>query len=511
MSKKSNGIAIILVMAFATAAMAAEKPNILFIFSDDHAVKSISAYGLNEITQLAPTPNIDRIAEGGALFENNFCANSICAPSRACVLTGKHSHINGQRGNRDTFDGTQQTFPKLLQQAGYSTAIFGKWHLKSDPTGFNQWNVLEGQGTYYAPDFLTANGTQETTGYSTEIVTDLAMDYLKKNKDSDKPFMVMCQYKAPHRNWMPAPAYLNKFDDVTFPEPDTLFDDYTGRTRSASEHKMGIDEHMSMFYDLKVAEQPGRYNKAMTLFMKRMTPEERTAWDAAYDPKNKKFIESNLSGKALVRWKYQRYIKDYLRCVAAVDDNIGRLLDYLKKNGLEENTIVVYSSDQGFYLGEHGWFDKRWMYEESLRQPLAMRWPGVINPGTRIRQLTQNIDIAPTFIEAAGQKIPEEIQGESLLPLFQESSPQWRDAIYYQYYDGGGHGVARHYGVRDDRYKLIHLYDTDDWELFDLQNDPNEMNSEYNNPEYSMTVERMKKKLAALQTQYKTPPPEEGK
>jgi arylsulfatase A-like enzyme len=496
-----------MILAGPGSAMAGKAPpNILFIFSDDHAVKSISAYGRNEISSRAPTPNIDRIAEGGAVFENNFCANSICAPSRACVLTGQHSHINGQRGNTDCFDGSRQTFPKLLQQAGYTTAIFGKWHLKSDPTGFARWMVLDDQGTYYAPDFLTAAGRVETTGHSTRIITDLTLDYLEKNKGSEKPFMVMCQYKAPHRNWMPAPDYLNKFDDVTFPEPDTLFDDYSGRTPPASGHALGIDEHMTMFYDLKVTEQPGRYRKNMHAFLERMTGDERAAWDAAYGPKNREFIESDLSGRDLVRWKYQRYIKDYLRCVAAVDDSIGRLLDYLEKSGLAENTIVVYSSDQGFYLGEHGWFDKRWMYEESLRQPLVMRWPGMIRPGTRIRQLTQNIDFAPTFIQAAGLEVPQDIQGKSLVPLFADTDPPWRDAIYYHYYDGGRHGVARHYGVRDDRYKLIHFYDTDDWELYDLQHDPNEMRSEYKNPEYRAIAERMKSKLAALRSRYRVPP-----
>jgi arylsulfatase A-like enzyme len=474
----------------------AEKPNILFIFSDDHAAQSISAYGINHLTKLAPTPNIDRIAEEGVLFKNNFCTNSICAPSRACVLTGKHSHINGQRGNGGQFDGSQSTFPKLLQQAGYQTALFGKWHLKSNPTGFDQWMVYPDQGSYYNPKFITPTGTNQLEGYSVELVTDLSLNWLKENKDSDKPFLLMCQYKAPHRWWMPGPNYLNKFDEVTFPEPDTLFDDYRGRTSSAAKHKMGVGKNLAMGRDLKVSTKP--VNKSGPL-----TPEQLARWNAAYGPKNQVFQDAKLKGKELVRWKYQRYIKDYLRCVAAVDDNVGRLLAYLEESGLDENTIVVYSTDQGFYLGEHGWFDKRWMYEESFREPLMMRWKGRIKPGTQVTQLTQNIDYAPTFLEAAGIAIPEDIQGESLLPLLNDSKTEWRKSIYYHYYADGGHGVSKHYGVRNERYKLIHFYGSDEWELFDLKTDPHEMKSEYDNPEYKTVRARMHKELDRLRAKYK--------
>ncbi len=479
-----------------------KQPNILFVFSDDHAVKAVGAYG-SELTKLAPTPNIDRIANEGALFKNNFCANSICGPSRACVLTGKHSHINGFTTNHKKFDGEQQTFPKLLQKAGYRTAIFGKWHLKSNPTGFDKWMVYPGQGSYYNPGYLTQKGRKQIPGYSVEVTTDLTLDFIKEHKDTDKPFMVMCQYKAPHRNWMPGPKYLNKFDDVTFPEPDTLFDDYKNRTSSAAKHKMGIDEHMSMFYDLKVEAQPGQYKGSMERFLKRMTKEQRAVWDKAYAEKNAKFIAANLTGKDLVRWKYQRYIKDYLRCVAAVDDNIGRLLDYLAETGLDKNTIVVYSSDQGFYLGEHGWFDKRWMYEESMREPLVMRWPEMITPGMKITQLTQNIDFAPTFIEAAGVVVPEDIQGKSLMPLFKQDNPTWRKSVYYHYYEGGGHGVATHYGVRGERYKLIFFDRPREWELYDLKVDPSEMNNVYGSPEMESVVKKMKAELEKLSLQYK--------
>lgn len=468
------------------------RPNILFIFSDDHAIKTISAYGDNPLTKHAPTPNIDRIANEGALFENNFCANSICAPSRACVLTGKHSHMNGQLKNvQKAFDGSQQTFPKLFQQAGYQTAIFGKWHLVSEPTGFDKWMIYPGQGHYYNPDFLTADGKKKIEGYSVEVVTDLILDWLQKNQNSSEPFMLMCQYKAPHRWWMPGPKYLNKFDEVTFPEPDSLFDDYTGRTSSAAKHKMGIDQHMNE-RDLKLTKKAAR-----------LTPAQQQTWDAAYGPKNQTFREATLSGKELVKWKYQRYVKDYLRCVAAVDDNIGRLLDFLEESGLDQNTIVIYSSDQGFYLGEHGWFDKRWMYEESLRMPLVMRWPGAIKPGTRISALTQNIDFAPTLLDAAKIAVPADIQGESMAPLFNGDRSQWRESIYYHYYGSDGHGVPGHYGARNDRYKLIHFYKTDEWELFDLQKDPREMESQYNNPEYKGIRERMHKELDRLRADYK--------
>ncbi len=494
----------------APEALITDRPNILFIFSDDHAVQAISTFG----SRINQTPNIDRIAEQGARFTRTFCANSICSPSRACVLTGKHSHMNGVT-EWQKFDGSQFTFPKTLQAAGYHTGIFGKWHLKSDPTGFDEWMVYYGQGHYYNPDYKTPEGKKRINGYSVDATTDLALDFIKRNRGSGKPFVAMCQYKAPHRTWMPATRYLKKYDDVTIPEPETLFDDYSARATPAAKHRMGIDKHMRMPYDLKVpnAKGGGIYDH------NRMTPKQRTAWDAAYDPKNKAFKEASLSGKELVKWKYQRYIKDYLRCIAAVDENIGRILDYLKAEGLDKNTIVVYSSDQGFYLGEHGWFDKRWMYEESFRMPLVMSWPGVIKPGTTISQLTQNIDFAPTFIEAAGLPVPDEIQGLSLLPLFADASAPWRDALYYHYYNHGGnqlqprgeHGVPRHHGVRTERYKLIQYYTTGEWELFDLEKDPQEMHSEYDNPEYAPIKKELNLKLDAIIKQYKAPVVEIGK
>ncbi|OVE75896.1 sulfatase [bacterium E08(2017)] len=477
-----------------------EKPNIVFVFSDDHACHAISSYG----SIINKTPNIDRIAQEGAIFRNNFCGNSICAPSRATILTGKHSHLNGQLTNRDKFDGSQLTFPKLLQKAGYTTGIFGKWHLKSDPTGFDEWMVYPGQGDYYSPEYLTPEGRKRIDGYSVEVTTDLVLDFIKKQKNG-KPFMVMCQYKAPHRNWMPGPKYLNMYDDVTIPEPETLFDDYRGRATPASEHKLGIDEHMTLYYDLKVDGQAGRYQDVMDKKLERLLPEQRQAWDKAYGPKNKKFVKSNLSGKELVRWKHQRYVKDYLRCVAAVDDNLGRILDYLKESGLDNNTIVIYSSDQGFYLGEHGWYDKRWMYEESFRMPLVIRWPGKIKPGTKIEKLTQNIDFAPSLLDAAGLKVPEDMQGKSLLPLFNEDETKWRDSLYYHYYEHRAHGVAEHYGVRTASHKLIHFPRSNEWELFDLDSDPQEIKSIYGDPQHKELQKTLKAELYRLRDTYNVP------
>ena len=482
-----------------------QRPNILFIFSDDHAAQSIGAYG----SKINKTPNIDRIAQEGIVLDRCYCCNSICAPSRAAVLTGKHSHANGLMTNGDRFDGSQMTFPKLLHGAGYQTALIGKWHLKTDPAGFDHWQILPGQGSYYNPDFIDVSGKKRYTGYATDVTTDLALDWLKNQRDQTKPFLLMCQHKAPHRTWAPGPKHLILYDDVTIPEPPTLFDDYTQRNSVLKDNEMEIGRHMMMDYDLKVAGSQekdvlGRAFKNPEL--RRMTPEQRKDWDAAYDPKNQAFAQANLTGKDLVRWKYQRYIKDYLRCVASVDDNIGRMLDYLDQAGLAENTLVVYSSDQGFYLGEHGWYDKRWMYEESFRMPFVARWPAMIKPGRRSSKLAQNIDFGPTFLDVAGVAIPEEMQGESLVPLFEAKRfTKWRKSLYYHYYEKGEHHVPRHYGVRTDRYKLIHYYDTDEWELFDLKQDPQEMKSVYSDAAYKTIRIKMHKELKRLQKYFNTP------
>ena len=492
------GILAITCSATRDSQAAQKQPNIVFIFTDDHATHSMSCYG----SKINQTPNLDRIANEGMLFENTFCTNSICGPSRAVILTGKHSHLNGFLQNGNRFDCAQQLFPKLLQKAGYQTAIVGKWHLGhggiSDPQGFDYWELLQGQGPYYNPPMIKNGEPVKHIGYTTDIITALALDWLKEKRDGDKPFMLMFQHKAPHRNWQPSPKHLTMYDDVTIPEPDNLFDDYEGRGSAARQQDMSIEKTMTAS-DLKLT-PPGN-----------LTPEQRAAWDAAYEPKNEEFRNANLTGRDLVRWKYQRYIKDYLRCVASVDDNIGRMLDYLDESGLAENTVVFYSSDQGFYLGDHGWFDKRFMYEESYRMPFLVRWPGVIKPGTRCRELTSNLDFAETFLDIAGVEIPSDMQGVSLKPLFEGSTPKdWRQSLYYHYYEfyedrKAAHMVRRHCGVRTPQHKLIHFYNLGEWELYDLTKDPREMTSLYDDPAYAEVVKELKSELARLQMVYEVP------
>ncbi len=469
---------------------AGQRPNILFIMSDDHGYQAISAYG----SRVNQTPNLDRIARGGLRFDRCFVTNSICGPSRAVILTGKYSHLNGFRNNGNTFDGSQQTVAKLLQQAGYQTAVVGKWHLKSEPTGFDFWQVLIGQGPYYNPPMKTAEGVEKHSGYTTEIITDAALEWLRHGRSPDKPFFLVYQHKAPHRNWMPGPKYLDMYDDVTIPEPETLYDDYSGRSSAARNQEMTVERHLTP-NDLKLTPPRG------------LDDEQLLAWNKAYGPKNEAFQEANLSGKALVQWKYQRYVKDYLRCVAAVDDQVGRVLDYLDESGLAKNTVVFYTSDQGWYLGEHGWYDKRWMYEESFRTPLLVRWPGVTEPHSVDANLVMNLDFAPTFLDIAGAPIPVDMQGRSLKPLLAgEAAQDWRNAVYYHYYEyPGPHSVQKHYGVRTDRFKLIHFYEIDEWELFDLQADPHELHSVYEDPAYAETASKLRQRLAELQKQYGDP------
>lgn len=480
----------------------AERPNILFIFTDDHASQAISAYG----SKINETPHLDRIAKEGMLFENCFCTNSLCGPSRAVIQTGKYSHLNGFLTNRDKFDGRQQTFPKLLQQVGYQTAVIGKWHLGEHmaPQGYDYSEVLIGQGPYYNPPMLrdiNGTGKQERvvyTGYTTDIITDLTLEWLQNQRDSSKPFMLMYQHKAPHREWAPGPDHLDLYKDVEIPEPPNLFDDYTTRGRAAREQDMSIAKTMTP-RDLKLVPPPY------------LNAEQLEVWNAAYDAENAAFREANLQGEALVRWKYQRYIKDYLRCIASVDDNVGRVLEYLDEAGLSRNTIVIYSSDQGFFLGEHGWFDKRFMYEESYRQPLLVRWPGVIEPGSRNRQLVSNIDFAQTFLEMAGVDAPADMQGRSLVPLMRGEAPEdWRRSHYYHYYEffneaRAAHMVRRHYGIRTDRYKLIHFYNIDEWELYDLEADPLEMTNIYDQPQYQALVKELKQEVVRLQQDLQVP------
>ena len=495
-------IATALLLSKAAVSTAADRPNILFIFTDDHASHAISAYAEPGRPKLNDTPNLDRIANEGMLFRNCFCTNSICGPSRAVILTGKHSHLNGFLQNGNRFDATQQVFPRLLQQVGYQTAVIGKWHLghggKSDPSGFDYWEVLQGQGPYYNPPMIRNGQRVKHTGYTTDIITDLALDWLKNGRDRDKPFMLMFQHKAPHRNWQPGPKHLTMYDDVTIPEPATLFDNYEGRGSAAKQQDMTIEKTLTSF-DLKLT--PPR----------NLTPEQLAAWNAAYGPKNEAFRKANLQGRELVRWKYQRYMKDYLRCVASVDDNVGRMLDYLDATGLAKNTVVIYSSDQGFYLGDHGWFDKRFMYEESFRMPLMVRWPGRIKPGSTSEALTSNLDFAETFLDIAGVDIPSDMQGVSLTPLFDGNVPKgWRKSLYYHYYEFYGnrraaHMVRRHYGVRTQQYKLIHFYNLGEWELFDLKQDPREMKSVYADPKYGVVVEELTGEVQRLQKRYQVP------
>ncbi|TXD81991.1 sulfatase [Subsaximicrobium wynnwilliamsii] len=491
-----------------------KRPNIIFIMADDHATQAISAYG-HPISDLAPTPNIDRIANEGAIFKNNFNTNSICGPSRAVILTGKHSHINGFRMNGERFDGSQQTFPKLLQNAGYSTAVIGKWHLHGYPEGFDYWNILLDQGNYYNPDFISLKDGQavaDTTrvpGYATDLITEDAINFLDKAKDANKPFMLMLQHKAPHRNWMPALRHLHTYDAVEFPVPDTYFTDHEGSTAS-KEQSMTIYTDMYEGHDLKMTKKKGSpelaHNPWKTNF-DRMTQAQRAEWDKAYQPKNDAFHEMNLKGKDLALWKLQRYLQDYMATIASVDEGVGTILDYLEANGLAENTIVVYTTDQGFYLGEKGWFDKRFMYEESLAMPMLMKYPNLITPGTEITALTQNLDFAETFLDMAGVPIPEDMQGKSMLPLFTKDmeDADFRDAIYYHYYDFPAfHMVKKMYGVRTKRYKLIHVYDDiDEWELYDLEKDPSEVHNLINDDDYNDIAEKLHKRLDALQKQYK--------
>ncbi len=483
----------------------ARRPNIVFILTDDHAAHAIGAY--NSIYP-SVTPNIDALAADGALFTNTFCGNSICAPSRATILTGLHSHAHGVRGNSETFDGTLATFPQRLQDAGYQTALIGKWHLRSDPTGFDSWDVLPGQGHYYNPDFKTATGSQQREGYVTDIITDLAIDWLHTERSDDEPFLLMVQHKAPHREWMPGPEHHALFEGRDLPEPATLFDDYEGRASVARDSEMSIADHLWEFYDLKVAPAddaeltgPDRWAQGR---LDRMSPDQREAWRRAYEPRNAAFRNANLQGDDLVRWKYQRYMKDYLRCVAAVDDGIGELLETLDDLELSDDTLVIYCSDQGFYLGDHGWYDKRWMYEESLRMPLVMKWPRVIDPGTRIEALTQNTDFAATLLDVAGVETPMDTHGASLLPFMSGTTPPaWRDAVYYHYTEyPQPHRVARHVGVRTDRYKLISYYEHGEWELFDLADDPDELRSVHDEPAYRDVRAALALRLEELRIEY---------
>lgn len=452
-----------------------QTPNIVYIMADDHAAHAISAYG----SRINKTPNIDRLAVGGMKLTNCFCTNSICTPSRAAILTGQYSHKNGVYTLNDALDGSRDNVAKQLQAAGYQTAMIGKWHLKSDPTGFDYWNVLPGQGVYYNPVFLTAQGRQQHRGYCTDLIGDFTLDWLKQ-RDQSKPFFVMCHHKAPHRPWQPSPKYAHLFDGEKVPEPDNLLDHYQGKPEAVANVQMKVGENNTKT-DLKTDKPAG------------------------------------LVGDELRRWAYQLYIKDYLRCVQSVDDNVGRVLDYLKAEGLEDNTLVIYTSDQGFFLGDHGFFDKRLMYEESLRMPFLARYPKTIKPKSVSDEIVLNIDFAPTFLDFAGRPKPEAMQGRSFRRVLSGSPPKdWRKAMYYRYWmhNDPDHHVPANYGVRTARFKLIYYYgkplgmtgsfppDTKPaWEFFDLQRDKREMVNRYDDPAYQKVIASLKKQLDKLQAE----------
>lgn len=493
-------------------AQATKRPNIIFIMSDDHAYQAISAYD----QRLLSTPNIDRIAKSGILFTNASVTNSICAPSRATILTGKHSHLNGKVDNHFPFDTTNITFPQILQANGYQTAMFGKLHFGNKPKGFDQFKILPDQGNYYNPDFITKNeGNIKVNGYVTDIITDMTLDWLKKERSTEKPFMLMYLHKAPHRSWLMAERHLDEMTRKTYPEPKTLFDDYAGRTSSAKEAEMNILTSMGWAGDNKIypatmdslkIPEIGIDKRRFVAEMGRLTPSQKANFDRVYDRINAEFLKAypSMTEQDKMRWKFQRYMQDYLGTLRAVDENVGRLLDYLEANNLMENTMIVYTSDQGFYLGEHGWFDKRFVYDESFKTPLMVSWPGQIKAGQKSDALVQNLDFAQTFLDAAGIPSPKDMQGQSLIPLMTGKS--WkRDAVYYHYYEyPAEHMVNRHYAIVTKKYKLIHYYfSADTWELIDREKDPLELKNVYDDPAYASIRKSLHKQLDALRLKYK--------
>lgn len=503
-----------------------ERPNILIMMTDDHTAQAMSCYG----SLMVETPNLDRLAREGMLFENCYVSNAISGPSRACILTGKYSHVNGFTDNSRTFDGDQQTFPKLLHEAGYQTAMIGKWHLNSAPQGFDFWSILIGQGEYYAPQFIE-NGLERTEpGYVTDVITDKAIGFLER-RDPSKPFAMLYYHKAPHRNWMPAQRHLGINDERVFPEPYNLLDDYAGRGAAAREQAMEIGRDMWPEWDLKLMtpeelsqsyelDESGdanrddvkRANDHRSSVMQyqaaynRMTDAEKARWNEAYAPRIAEWgrIKDRSTPEEIVRWKYQQYMKDYCAVIMGVDENVGRLMAYLEKIGELDNTIIVYTSDQGFFLGEHGWFDKRFMYEECQRTPLLVRYPKAVAAGSCSSALSMNIDLAPTFVDMAGLEVPADMQGRSLQEVLAsggKAPSDWRTGVYYHYYEyPSWHSVKRHYGIRTTDYKLIHFYnDVDEWELYDLKKDPHEMQNVYNDPAYAEVRADLHRRLEALQ------------
>lgn len=507
------------------------KPNIIIMYSDDHTAQSIGAYrdALSYGLKLdhTPTPNIDRLAENGMRFDNAFVTNSICKPSRAVLLTGLHSHKNGVLTNGESLSLDLETFPMLLQEAGYQTAMIGKWHLGTEPQGFDYYEVLHGQGPYYNPTMRTSNGDVDKHGHTTEIIGEAALEWLRSKRERDNPFMMIYNHKAPHRNWLPGPA-LNEYKDRDIPEPPTLFYglqedgdapqspagsyEYPGLTTAAQQQDMEIGTTMMWAWDLKLAINPntGEQTEGWENLVEsnRLTEEQLKRIKDAYAEENQYLLDhyDQMSEKELLRWKYQRYIKDYLRVIREVDDEVGKMMAWLEREKLLDNTIVMYAGDQGFFLGENGWFDKRWIYEESMRMPLIAHWPEGIEAGSVNKQLVQNLDLAPTMLDLAGMEIPDRMQGRSLVPLLKGEEPgNWRDAVYYHYFEGpdiGPHDVARHYGLRTDRYTLVHFPAHDEWELFDLKKDPEQIQSVYGEPDYAEVQQQLIERLDELQQQY---------
>ena len=506
------------------AAQAQQRWNVVYIMTDDHTAQMMSCYDNTHVQ----TPNLDRIANDGVRFVNSFVANSLSGPSRACMITGKHSHKNGFTNNEHgIFDGSQQTMPKLLQQAGYSTALIGKWHLVSTPTGFDHYEIIPGQGEYYNPTFITMDGkTHREEGYLTNLLTDKAINWMNEQQKTDKPFALFLHEKACHRDWLPEIKYLREYEDVTFKMPDNFNDTWEGR-QAAADQEMSIASNtdMTMDYDIKMFDPNVRTHLTGTYlgYVGRLNTRDRAIYDQFYDSLALDFRSRHLTGQALKEFKFQRFMRDYAKVLKTFDDNVGRLLDYLDRTGLSENTLVVYTSDQGFYMGEHGWFDKRFMYEESFSTPLVMRMPTKYNkPVARgvITEMVQNIDYAPTFLDLAGAPIPADIQGVSLLPLLEGQHPKnWRKSLYYHYYEyPAEHKVRRHYGVRTaDSWKLVHFYPCeeekksgraqiiDQWEMYNLNADPTEMHNLYGQPGTEKQLRRLQKELQKLQKQYDDP------
>ena len=489
-----TALIIITVCPAITAQQKGNGPNIIIIISDDHAYQTISAYG----SKLMKTPNIDRIANEGALFNKAYITNSICGPSRAVLLTGKYSHKNGFKDNETSnFNAGQDLFVKQLQANGYQTAWIGKYHLGTQPQGFDFWQVFPGQGSYYNPDMLMMDGsTKRIEGYAANITEDIAEEWLD-HRDTGKPFCLIIGHKSTHRTWIPDTTDMGMFDDVTFPLPVNFYDDYQGRA-AAKVQDMTIAKTMILGYDLKML-PPDNKESSIT----RMNATQRARFDAYYQPIYANFKSRNLSGNALTEWKYQRYMKDYLSTAASLDRNIGRTLDYLDQHQLTNNTIVMYLSDQGFYMGEHGWFDKRFMYEESFRTPMMIRYPGVIKPGTKLNDYVMNLDIAPTCLDAAAVAIPADMQGKSILPLLTGKNIKGREAMYYHYYENGEHSVSPHFGVQTKSYKLIRFYKrVNSWELYNLQKDPHDMHNLYGKKGYEKITQQLKSQLNVLIAQY---------